>query len=218
MPPTSQRPTRTSIAEVPHVPHVPHIDAYPRAVPERRRSALPVVALVLASLVPAPAHATAQSVLETGDTVRITWLGMAQVYRLVDLRADTFVVSGETGEQVRLAAAEIGRLEVRTLRTRLDQARHDGLIAWVAGLVIGGMLAGATYQEYSDCLLYCSPADAVFMGAMAGGTVGGTVGMIVGAIRPPGRAWRAVPVQDVRAAAPPPAPAPSEGRLLPASP
>lgn len=155
-----------------------------------------ILALLSATL--AAPEAAAQSTLQAGDSVLITWYGLSRssVYQVVRVAPDTLVVT-RMGTIFELPMAGIQRIAVPTRRTRLGQVGHDALIGGLIGAAGGAILGLASGNP--DCAIVCFTAtERALMAGTALGVLGAGAGALTGAIRSPGLTWRAIPLPGLR--------------------
>jgi hypothetical protein len=174
----------------------------PRTIPTEVHTApFPLVLLLgLAAALAgacAPAGVAAQSAgVGPGDTVRITLADEPQVFEIVRLARDTFVVRGG-GADYRLPTDTIRKLELQVGRTRMPNVRSGALLGAAIGLVAGGV-AGYSDGQDEDCFFCPSPALFAFYGAIGGATLGAGVGALVGLAAPAKPRWQAISVHRLR--------------------
>lgn len=160
----------------------------------RHRIVCAAMILLASSVAPLAAQVPDSSRVRVSTRGGTQWTGI-----LLSTRPDTLRMRPEgSGDALAIPVDSIRSLKVSEGMQR--HVRKDVLVGAGIGMVVGGVLAAASYQKCTGswCIYDYGPGgDAVFGGAL-GLFVGGTIGAVTGSIKR--EEWRSVPLPQRRSA------------------
>jgi len=166
-----------------------------------QRTLAAVAAAVLVALAAVSADAQERGVPAVGERVRIAWQVVAPATlrgELLEVRGDTLVVRrDESFQRLEVPLAEVGLIEVRRARSRLEGMGRGLLLGPPIGAASGFVLGTIAERAGRNCYGECGVVPIVL--AVGGAALGTVVGAI-GGLAAPGGKWVPVPYRPAAGA------------------